>query len=176
MSSAIAVAAVALVIGGCGGSSTVTPAAYVKSVCLALGNWTNTIQSARVALESSGASAASRQVAKTDYQHFLSALVSATRRATGALRAAGTPSVGHGRALAQRLTGAFGQATAGLAKASADAGSIRTASAAAFQSDAGAVSAEIRTALARIAQVAPGQNAQLRSAAARQPACQLLSG
>lgn len=172
----LAAACAALVITGCGGSSTVTPATYVKSVCLALGNWTNTIQSARVALESAGAATASRQVAKVDYQRFLGSLVTATRRATTALRRAGVPAVNHGRQVADRLTRAFTQASQGLSRASLTAGAIRTDSTASFQSGAGVVSAQIKSALERIAQVQPGQNRQLRSAAASQPACQLLSG
>jgi hypothetical protein len=172
---AVAATGVALLIGGCGGSSTVTPAAYVKSVCLALGNWTNTIQSARVALESAGAATASRPVAKQDYQRFLASLLTDTRRATRALRAAGTPSVSGGGRIAGRLTGAFGRAAEALAKASADAGSIRTDTAADFQADANRISAEITSALEQIARVTPGQNTRLRRAAAKQPACQLLS-
>jgi|GEM_PF-5839159 len=166
----------ALALGGCGGSSAVAPATYVRSVCLALGNWSNTIQSARVALESSGAATASRAVAKADYQRFLNALVLATRRATRALMSAGTPAVSHGRRIAQRLTRAFALAGRGLARAAARAGSIRTDTAAHFQADARAISAQTTTALEQIARVTPGQNATLRAAAARQPACQLLSG
>ena len=104
----------ALLLAGCGGSAQVKPATYVKSMCTALGNWKNTIQSAGVALQSSGAANASRPVAKQDYQRFVSALVTATRRAAHELRQAGVPAVSGGQQLATRLNGAFNTATSRL--------------------------------------------------------------
>jgi hypothetical protein len=148
----------------------------VKSVCAALASWKNTIQGAGVALESSGAPSASRPVAKEDYQRFVAALVIATRRATGALKAAGVPTVAHGSDVAARLTHAFDRATRGLVKASAQAKLIRTDSPSAFQLGASAVSAEIKSALGQIARVTPGQDPALRKAATKEPACRLLAG
>jgi hypothetical protein len=168
--SAIAV----LAIAGCGGG-TVKPAAYVKAVCVALGNWKNTIQSAGVALQSSGAATASRPVAKEDYQRFVSALVLATRRATAALGAAGSPAVKGGQKLAARVTGAFDRATSGLAKAKAQAQKIPTDNATAFRLGTSAVGTQIRTSLEQIARVTPGQNQVLRATAAKEPACQVLA-
>jgi hypothetical protein len=168
------IVAAALALGGCGGSGT-KPSTYVKSVCVALGNWRNTIQSAGVALQSSGASTASRPVAKLDYMRFVSSLVIATRRATTALHAAGVPAVKGGQQLARRLTGAFDRATRGLEAAKTQALAIRTDTATAFQLGASAVNAQIRSALSQIASVSPGQSRQLRSAAAKEPACQVLA-
>lgn len=174
---AVAVAAVAAaLIAGCGSSSDVKPAAYVKSVCQALGNWRNTIQGAGIALQSSGAATASRPVAKEDYQRFVGSLVTATRRAANALKAAGTPAVPHGQRIAQRLAGAFDRATEGLTRASTQAKSISTDSASHFQAGTSAVSAQIHSALEQIAQASPGQSKALRSAAAKEPACATLAG
>ncbi len=164
----------ALILGGCGGSAQVKPAAYVKSMCTALGNWKNTIQSAGVALQASGAASASRPVAKADYQRFVSALVTATRRATSDLRSAGVPAVSGGKALAGHLTGAFDTATRRLTQAETEARAIRTDSVSTFQLGASAVTSEIKSALEVIAAVGPGRSAQLRQAAAREPACQVL--
>ncbi len=171
----LAVPLAAVAIAACGGSSSVKPSAYVRSVCVALGNWRNTIQSAGVALQSSGAGSASRPVAKEDYQRFIASLVTATRRASSALHAAGSPSVSGGQQIASRLTQAFDRATAGLERASAQAATIRTDTATDFQLGASAVSTEIRSALQQIGQVTPGQNQRLRAAAAREPTCQLLA-
>lgn len=165
----------ALALAGCGGSGA-KPSSYVKSMCVALGNWRNTIQGAEAALGSSGASSASRPVAKLDYQRFVTSVVIATRRATNALRSAGFPSVKHGQQLAQRLERAFQRATRGLQAASAQAKGIRTDSNSTFQLGLSAVDAEIRSALAPIASASPGRSPELRSAAAKQPACQLLTG
>lgn len=167
-------AALALTIGGCGGSA-VKPSTYVKSVCVALGNWRNTIQSAGVALQSSGASNASRPVAKLDYLRFINSLVIATRRATTALHAAGAPSVKGGQQIAQRLTRAFDRASRGLAGATVQAKAIRTDTATTFQLGASAVNAQIRSALGQIAGVSPGLSQELRSAATKEPACQALA-
>lgn len=164
-----------LALAGCG-SSGVKSSDYVRSVCLTLGNWRNTIQSAGVALESSGAANASRPVAKVDYQRFVGSLVTATRRATRSLRAAGTPSVSGGEQIARNLTRGFDRATRGLERASAQAQAIRTDSATMFQLGTSAVNTQIRSALEQIATVSPGRSPKLRSAAATQPACQSLAG
>ena len=172
---ALATAAALVAIAGCGGSSSVKPQAYVRSVCVALSSWRNTIQSAGVALQSSGASTASRPVAKEDYQRFVSSLVTATQHAAASLHSAGSPSVTGGGQIATRLTQAFDRAATGLQHASAHAGKIPTDTVAHFQIGATAVSSEIRTALEQIARVTPGQNQELRAAAAKEPACQLLA-
>lgn len=172
-----AIAALAsLALAACGGSSQVKPSAYVKSMCTALGSWRNTIQSAGVALQSSGAATAARPVAKADYQKFVSALVTATRRADDALKSAGVPAVSGGTQLSARLNRAFDTATQRLGQAETQAKAIKTGSATSFQLGASAVTAEIRSALQAIAAVAPGQSAQLRQAAAKEPACQALQG
>lgn len=171
--SLLAIGMAVLVIPGCG--SSVSPAAYVKSVCTALGNWKNTIQGAAVALESSGAATAARSVAKEDYQRFVGSLVLATRHAASALHSAGTPSVAHGQRIAGRLTKAFDRATRGLQKASSDIRGIGTSNSAAFQSGFNTVSVEIKSALEQIALVSPGENEELRSAASKQSSCQVLS-
>jgi hypothetical protein len=173
---ALAAVIAVVAIAGCGGgSSSVKPEAYVKSVCVALADWRNTIQSAAAALQSSGASGASRAVAKEDYQRFIGSLVAATQRAAASLHAAGSPSVTGGARIATRLTHAFDNAAAGLQRAETQAEHIPTDTAAHFQLGASAVSNEIRSGLEQIARVTPGQNQQLRAAAAKEPACQLLA-
>ena len=172
----VAAALAAFLIAACGGSSGIQPSAYVKSVCQALGNWRNTIQSAGIALESSGATSATRVVAKEDYQRFVGSLVTATRRATRDLKAAGTPDVPRGQEISSRLTGAFDRATQGLGRASEQARSIQTDTASQFQRGANAVTAQIRSALEQIAHASPGQSQELRRAAAKEPSCQTLTG
>ena len=176
VSSLAAVVLVALAIAGCGGSSGVTPTAYVHSMCAALGNWKNDIQKAGSALQSSGAGNASRPVAKQDYQRFVASLLTATQRATGALRSAGTPAVSGGKQIGDSLANAFDGASRKLAQADTQAAAISTASASTFQLAASAVTTEIRTALQGIATVKPSQSPALRTAAAKDPACQVLRG
>jgi hypothetical protein len=163
-------------LAGCGGSSSVTPAEYVHGMCSALGNWKSDIQQAGSKLQSSGASNSSRAVAKRDYQQFVSALLTATQRAATALHSAGRPSVNGGRQIADQLANAFDGASHQLTRASAQASSISIASASAFQLGASSVTTQIRSALQGIASVKPSQSAELRAAAAKDPACQVLRG
>lgn len=171
---AVVAAFASLLLAGCGSSSQVKPAAYVKSMCTALGNWKNTIQSAGVALQSSGAANASRPVAKADYQRFVGSLVTATRRAASALHSAGVPAVSGGQQLSTHLTQAFDTATQRLSEAETRAKAISTSTATTFQLGASSVTTEIRSALQTIAAVAPGRSAQLRQAAAKDPTCRAL--
>jgi hypothetical protein len=164
----------AVLVAGCGGSTQVKPAVYVKSMCTALGNWKNTIQSAGVALQSSGAANASRPVAKTDYQRFVGSLVTATRRAAASLHSAGTPDVPGGTQLGKRLVQAFDTATHRLNQAEAQSKSISTDSTTSFQLGASSVTTEIKSALQAIAAVEPGRSPQLRKAAAKDPTCRAL--
>jgi hypothetical protein len=174
----IVTALVAVAVAGCGGSSSsgVSPAAYVRSLCTALGTWKNEIQSAGLALQSSGAGTASPAVAKQDYQRFVSALLSATQHATSTLQAAGSPGVTRGKQIAGGLTRAFDRAGSELSRANAQAAAIPTRNASVFQIGAASVTAQIKTALQGIATVTPGQSAELRTAAAKAPACQALKG
>jgi hypothetical protein len=164
----------AILVAGCGGSAQVKPAAYVKSMCTALGNWKNTIQSAGVALQSSGAANASRPVAKADYERFVGSLVTATQRAASAMHSAGAPDVPGGKQLATRLSQAFDTATNRLTKAESQAKAISTDSTTSFQLGATSVTTEIKSALEAIAAVSPGRSAQLRQAAANDPTCRAL--
>lgn len=154
-----------LSLAGCGGSSTVNRATYVKSVCTALGDWKNTIQSAGTALQSSDPTNAPRSAAKLDYVKFVSALTTATRRTTNDLEAAGIPDEKNGKQAATRLTRSFDTATRQLGRAEKQAQAIRTDSVSTFQLTATAVSAQIRLALETI-----------RSGVLRGPPCRVLRG
>jgi len=175
---ALAAAALAgAAFAGCGSSApSVTPAAYVKSICGALGGWKSDVQNAGSKLQASGAGTATPPTAKRYYVEFVAALHDATQRATARLRAAGTPDVSSGKALAGDLTDAFARGTTGLAKAEAQARAIPTANSTVFEAAAGAVTSEIRTALQGIATISPRNSAALRSAAGKEPACQALNG
>jgi hypothetical protein len=166
----------ATVLASCGGSSGVPPARYVHAMCGALGNWKREVQQAGVQLQSSGAASSSRAAAKRDYQQFVASLVTATQRAAVALRSAGRPAVDGGGQIADGLANAFRGASRQLAHTSTQVGTISTASLSTFQLGASSVTTEIKTALQRIAAVKPSQNVALRTAAARDPACQVLRG
>ena len=169
-----AIVAVALTAAACGGSSGVTAAAYVKSMCTALGSWKTDVENAGLKLQSSGAATASRPAARDDYRTFISSLVDATRRAASSLHAAGEPNVTGGKPVANALSGAFDRASTKLAQAETQAAAIPTSSASAFQLGASSVTAEIRSALEVIGTAAPSKSPALRAAAAKDPACRVL--
>jgi hypothetical protein len=170
----VLVAAVGL--AGCGGSSSVSPTAYVKSICTALDNWKQQIQAAGRSLQSSGIATASPATAKTQYEGFVTTLVSSTRNTTSALKAAGSPAVKDGGTIAGGLSGAFQRGSQGLAVARSRAAAIPTTSAAAFESAATGVTSQIRSALQNIATITPRSSPQLRAAAAKEPSCRALAG
>ena len=167
--------AVALALAGCGGSNNVTPAKYVKSICKTLGGWKADVQNAGNKLQASGAATATPPAAKRDYVQFVSALRAATQGAATALKNAGAPSVSNGKAIADGLSGAFSRGADGLVKAESQAHAIPTSNATVFEAGASAVTTQIRNSLQGIATITPRNSTALRTAATREPSCQVLS-
>jgi hypothetical protein len=171
-----ALAGAVIALAGCGGSSTVAPAKYVRSICIALGSWKQQIQGAGRTLQSSGIATASPASAKAQYVRFVSTMLAATRTTAASLKAAGTPAVKDGATIAGGLSGGFERGAQGLSSALTRASAIPTTSTAAFQSAATSVTGELRSALTSIASITPRSSPQLRSAALREPSCQALAG
>jgi hypothetical protein len=174
---AAALAAVTIALAGCGGSgsSSVSPAAYVSSVCKAATNWKNSIQMAGTKL-SSGINTKSLALAKAEYVAFVGALVSATTNAESQLKAAGSPSVSNGKQIAGTLVRIFTGAKGSLANAEAQAAALPISSPRAFETAATQVVSGIRGSLAAMSSVSPEHNAQLRDAATKDPTCRTLAG
>ena len=172
---AAVLATAAFALSGCGGSSTVTPAAYVKSVCSAATNWRNAIQVAGTKL-STGVNTTSLAQAKSEYVGFVSALVTATTSAETQLKSAGAPSVTNGKQISSTLVGIFTGAKGSLARAAVQAAALPTSSATAFKTAANQVVVGIRSSLAGMSNVTPERNAQLRAAAAKDSTCRSLAG
>src|SRR5437870_4765792 len=93
---------VTVVLAGCGGSSGssggVSASSYVKSICGAIGPFEKDVQSRSSALNVSSIKNASQ--GKTALVGFLNAMVTDTDKAVSQLKAAGTPSVKNGKAIA----------------------------------------------------------------------------
>lgn len=137
----------ALLLGGCGGSSTVRPATYAKNVCAALGTWKSTVQRAAVALQASDPASTARTTAKSDYERFVDALARTTQRTADDLHGAGIPNEAGGKRMASRLTRAFDSASRHFAQGVDQAKAIRTDSISTFQLTATAVSDQIKAGL-----------------------------
>jgi hypothetical protein len=170
-------ATAALAVAGCGGSSSsgVSAASYVKSVCSAALNWRNSIQSAGTKL-SNGVNTKSLTKAKSEYVDFVSSLVTATGQAESQLKAAGSPKVSRGGQISGTLVRIFNNAKNSLAQAASQASALPTTSAKAFESAASKVVTSIRGSLAGMSSISPQRNAQLHTAAAKDPTCRTLAG
>jgi hypothetical protein len=168
-------AALALSLAACGGSgsSGVSPAAYVKSVCEAIGPFEKTVQSRSQALNLSKPQSAAD--GKKALQGFLTAVASDTDQAVSKLKSAGTPNVTNGKQVEQGIVNAFTQLKAALTAAAAKAGSLPTSSPAAFQAGAQALGASVQASIGGIGtSLGNLKSADLEAAAKKEPACQSL--
>jgi PBP1b-binding outer membrane lipoprotein LpoB len=169
-----AVVAATVALAGCGGSGSVSPAAYVKSVCTAARDWKDAIQVAGARLQS-GVSTKSLSQAKAEYVAFVGALVNATGQAASQLKAAGTPSVSNGSRISGTLVRIFSDAKGSLSHAASEASALPTSSVSAFAGAAQGVRTTIANSLAAMGNITPERNAQLHSAAARDSTCRALA-
>lgn len=173
----IAAAVLVLSLAGCGSSSSsakVSPAAYVKSVCTAAGNWFGSAQTAGRRLQTTVHQSKSLANVKGAYIDFVDELLHATQRAEKQLKSAGTPSVTNGKNISSEVISAFNNARSGLKHAASQVRKTPTSSATAFEGAAGGVQRTVQRALQSMASLAPQKNPQLRAAALNEPSCRRL--
>lgn len=173
---ALALAGVAsLALAGCGGgSSGVSPSAYVKARCQTLSAWKTAVQNAGTKIQAERPKTLAD--GKQNYVAFVGRLLTATRAAAAAMRAAGTPSIPGGKQISQTLIGAFTGAERGLTRAATAANAIRTGSTSEYAKAVGALTTSISNTLSSMGSVSPGNSPQLQAAAAKEPACKALVG
>ena len=92
--------ALTVALAACGGSSSsgVSAAAYVKSICQAVGPFEKDVQTRSQAISNLGSGATAAQ-GKKALQDFLAAVVADTDAAITKLKAAGTPNVNNGKTI-----------------------------------------------------------------------------
>ncbi len=164
-----------LALSGCGGSSGVTPAAYVKSICSAIGPFEKTVQSRSSALNLS--SIKNPAQGKTALHTFLTAVAGDTETTISQLKAAGTPKVTNGNAIQNGIVSAFTQLRGALLDAATKASSLPTSSPKAFKTAADALGTSVRTSMSSIGSGLSGlRNPALEKAAASEPSCKALAG
>ena len=174
--SAIA-AALTLMVAACGssGSSSVTPSAYVKSVCTAVGPFEKDVVTRSSALDLTTISNATQ--GKAALQGFLTAVAADTNKALTQLRAAGSPDVKNGKQISDAIVGAFAQLEGTMSKAVKQAGSLPTNSPQAFKGAAQSLGNTVRTSMTNIGtnlQSSTLKSSELEQAAAKERACQTL--
>jgi hypothetical protein len=173
---AVALLAVPGVLVGCGssGSSTTTPAAYVKSICSAIGPFERDVQSRSSALNLTSIKNPSQ--GKTALHDFLTAAATDTDHAVSQLKAAGTPKVNNGKAISTGIVNAFAQLKGALAQAASKASSLPTASSQAFKSAADTLGTSVRSSMSSISSsLGTLKSPELEQAAAKDPTCKSLA-
>lgn len=171
-----AVLAMLVLCAGCGGSSSssskVDTATYVKTVCSAISPLEQDIISRTQALNNSKQDAVQ---AKKALEGFLAAVAKDADRAVSQIKAAGTPNISNGKAVANDIVKAFTQLRDAMHAASAKASSLPTDSPTAYKTAAQALNTSLRTSLNNI-DAGGLSNPQIEQAAAKEPACKSLSG
>jgi hypothetical protein len=145
--------AIASVLAGCGasgssGSSAASPSAYVKAICSTIGPFEKDVASRSSALSPSSINSAAE--GKTALIGFLGAMATDTDHAVAQLKAAGTPNVKNGKAIAAAVVSAFTQLKTALAQASAQAAALPTSSPTAFRNAANTLGKTVRTSMSGI--------------------------
>lgn len=167
------VLAVSVALTACGGSSNVTPSAYVKSICQAVGPFEKDVQSRSSSLNLT--SIKSPAQGKQALQSFLSSVAADTDQAVSKLKSAGTPDVSNGTRINNAIVGAFTQLRGALGQAVTSAKSLPTSSAEAFKNGAITLGTNVRTSMSSIGSSLSGlKSPALESAAKKQSACQNL--
>jgi hypothetical protein len=171
----IAAISTAAVLAGCGssGSSNVTPASYVKSVCSAVAPFEKDVQSRSSALNQTTVNNPAQ--GKQALQRFLTAVAADTDRTVSQIKSAGTPNVSNGKAIQTAMVSAFTQLQSAMHHAASQANSLSTTSPAAFKTGADALGGAVRSSITSIGSSLNGlKNADLEKAASSEPSCKSL--
>ncbi len=171
---ALAICVSVAALAACGGSSEVSAASYVKSVCTTAATWRSSIVSAGAKLQSASTSTSLPET-KSDLVAFVGTIETATGHAADRLASAGTPSVSGGKSVASTLVSTFTRAKSNLSRAESEARAIPTTDKTAFDAAANKVQTDVRNALAQMSSITPANNPQLRSAAANDSTCKSLA-
>lgn len=172
--------ALAAALSACGsssssssGSSGASPAAYVQSVCTAVGPFEKDVLTRSSALNLSTITNVVQ--GKKSLQGFLSAISADTSKAVNELKAAGSPNVSNGKAISAAIVGTFTQLDTGLAQAATQAGTLPTSSPQAFRTAAQALGTSIRTSMSGIGAGLQGlKSPELEKAAKSSAACKAI--
>ena len=170
----LALLAAVLLCAGCGssGSSKIPPASYVKSVCSAISPLERDVVMRSSALNNT--TAANATEAKKTLQGFLTAVEKDSDHALSRIRAAGTPDISNGKAVAGTIVRAFTELRDAMRAASVKATALPTHSASSFKTAAQALGAEVRGSLNKI-DASGLSNPDLEKAAAKEAACKSLN-
>jgi hypothetical protein len=165
--------AVALCAGcGSGGSSKISPAAYVGTVCSAISPLQRDVVSRTQGLNNSASTNAAQ--AKKSLQRFLAAIELDSSQVVSKIRAAGTPDIANGPAVAATIVKAFTQLRDAMHSAAAKASALPTDSPTSYKTAFQALNVSVRASLNNI-DPSGFSNPDIEKAAAKEPACKSLN-
>jgi hypothetical protein len=165
--------AIASALAGCGGggSSSVSPATYVKAICSALGPFEKDVQTRSAALQRLPQIKTAAQ-RKTALQGFFTAVVGDSDKAVSQLKAAGSPNVKNGSKIESAIVLVFTRFGAAAKQASGKADALPTGSLSAFQTAANALNQSFTTSMSGIGAGVSGlKSPELDAAEKKEPAC-----
>lgn len=171
---ALALLIVVFLCAGCGssGSSKVSVAKYVKSVCSAISPLEQDVVSRSQALNSSTSASAGQ--AKETLQGFLTAIETDSNRALSQIRSAGVPDISHGGTVANSIVTAFTQLRDAMHSASTKAKALPTGSADSYKTAAQALNTGVKNSLANIDPTG-FRDPDIEKEAGKQPVCKSLN-
>jgi hypothetical protein len=173
--SVLATLAAIVAVAGCGSSSSgVSAAAYVKSICQAVGPFQKDVATRAGALNVS--TITNPASGKTALEGFLGAVASDADKALNQLKAAGTPNISNGKAVSDALVNAFSQVKNALTQAKSQAGNLPTGSPLAFKTAATSIGTTVQSSLTGIGTSLGGlKSPDLEKAAASEQSCKALT-
>ncbi len=166
---------VAIVIAGCGGgSSTVTPTAYVTTLCKAIGPFEKNFASRERTLDPTAKNTPAER--RTALISFLNGVSGDMQRTVSTLKSAGNPDVADGKKIQSAIVAAFARLESVMKSGARQAQSLPTDSATAFETAATKLGRAVQTSLAGIGtSLASLRSPKLEKAAAKVPACKTIT-
>jgi hypothetical protein len=168
------VASAVLFFSACGGSSKVSPRAYVRSVCTAVGGWLSQIKGlqSQLTVKPPTTPVQGRQA----LQSFIAKVIIATDQTRSQVKSAGVPDISNGQQVSSALVSAFDQVKGALAQARSQANQLSISSPTAFNSSATQLGSTVQQTLSGIGSGLSGLRApSLEKASSQTPACQSLN-
>lgn len=172
---ALCALAVAIVLAGCGGgSSGVTPTAYVTSICKAVGPFETSVTKREQTLDPTAIKNATQ--GKQALITFLDGVASDTAGTLTALKSAGNPTVPNGKKIQSGIVTAFTHLESAMKTGARSAQSLPTSSPKAFQKAATQLGYSVRSSLAGVgSSLGSLRSPKLEKAAAKAPACKSIT-
>jgi len=167
----VAVAALALVVGGCGGSGRPDAEAWAGTVCEALAPWMNQIDDLTGAANQAMTPDSSPTDAKAELLGLLSGAAEASQTALDSVIAAGVPDVADGQEVADRFAGSLA-GTRDAYQAAHDDLTALDPEDPEFYGEVARVMTELVDAYGAVPQVAELNSVELSEAFASVPECQ----